>query len=50
MSKNHNNSTIRKVHREKTLGLNLGTRIAHTEKPKKDAKAARRKWKQKGEF
>ena len=45
-----NIKAIKKGHREQTKTLNLTTRVARTEKLKKDAKAARRKWKNKGEF
>ena len=38
---------IRKARRDKTKKLDLRTRIATTEKSKKDPKVARRKWKQK---
>lgn len=39
-------SAIKNVHRQKTLGRNLLTRVAHTEKSKKDQKKARRNWNQ----
>ena len=48
-----NKSTIKtfnKARREQVKNLDLRTRVAKTEKPKKDPKAARRKWKQKGEI
>ena len=42
--------TIKKARREQTKTLNLRTRVARTEKTKKDPKVARRNWKQKGEI
>jgi len=44
--KNKNISIIKKVHRDKTLGLDLSTRVADKSNKKKDPKAVRRKWKQ----
>jgi len=42
--------TLKKVRREQAKNLDLRTRVAKTEKPRKDPKAARRKWRQKGEL
>lgn len=50
MKNKHTIKVLKKVHRDLTKSLDLSTRIARTEKPKKDAKIARRKWKQKGEI
>jgi uncharacterized hydantoinase/oxoprolinase family protein len=41
---------IKKARRETTKTLDLRTKVSHTEKRKKDAKVARRNWKQKGEI
>lgn len=43
-------SAIKKAHRDKTLARDLRTKVAYTEKPKKDQKKARRDWNQKGEY
>jgi len=39
---------IREARRSKTKQLDLRTRVAKTEKSKKDPKTSRRKWKQEG--
>jgi len=36
--------TIRSIHRQSTMGLNLGTRIADKSSKKYDAKKDRRNW------
>ena len=50
MSNKDKIKAIKKARREQTKSLDLRTKVACTEKPKKDAKVARRKWKEKGEF
>ena len=50
MSEKEKIKQVKKARREQTKNLDLRTRVATTEKNRKDPKVARRKWKHKGQI